>query len=112
MRRRTGRCIDVVGGLIQGQFSVVIEEGFFPQKARKGAAVLTTRTSFGMTGCFCGGETQDAGIKPGLREIVEMGGSGAAPLRGDGGWRIVGRQAGVEILRRGLLRITVVFLGG
>ena len=26
------------------------EGGFFPQRARKGAAVLTARTSFGMTG--------------------------------------------------------------
>ncbi len=29
-----------------------IEEGFFPQKARKGAAVLTSRTPFGMTVYF------------------------------------------------------------
>lgn len=30
-----------------------IEEGFFPHKARKGAAVLTARTTFGMTCFFC-----------------------------------------------------------
>ncbi|MGB2635760.1 MAG: hypothetical protein WAM58_17660 [Candidatus Acidiferrum sp.] len=36
-----------------------IEEGFFPQRTRKGAAVLSARTSFGMTGIFW--RTQDAG---------------------------------------------------
>ncbi len=29
-----------------------IEEGFFPQKARKRAAVLTSRILFGMTGIY------------------------------------------------------------
>ncbi len=35
-----------------GRQDVWIEEGFFPQKARKGAAVLTSRTPFGMTCVF------------------------------------------------------------
>ncbi len=32
-----------------GEWQVGREEGLFPQKARKGAAVLTSRTAFGMT---------------------------------------------------------------
>ncbi len=51
--RMTVWLFGVVGGSI--------EEGFFPQKARKGAAVLTSRTSFGMT-VFLRGAWQRFGL--------------------------------------------------
>ena len=41
-----------------------IEEGFFPQRTRKGAAVLSARTSFGMTFIFWESKMRARGYKP------------------------------------------------
>ncbi len=65
------------GGVLRVKRSgrrVGIEEEFFPRRARKGAAVLTSRTLFGVTGLFffCVG-MRNPGAKGGVTVPRELG---------------------------------------
>ncbi len=75
----------------EGVARIEIEEGFFPQKARKGPTVLTSRTPFGMTGVIF-----VAAARVEFMVLLVAEGDYGVDFGGSAGWEVAGQDGGGE----------------